>query len=245
MQRACTLPAHPQTKTKKHTQLMNHHRTGVQSLWLLLVACSFSIPAEGVINLTQNFTLSSSPAIIGPTGDSETLDPYDFFRLTVDQFDPSLGTLETVQIDFELDFLGTGTTGSSSGGLNMSLIGNLSANGDEFDGTGNGGGTGGGPNTVLSLPVDLDLNKSYDPFGDSANIAAEVIGTGTFELLFQGDILFAANTLGTSDGTLDFNGGTVSWTYGYTAIPEPSTYTLTAGAIGFITIIIRRKLRRK
>ena len=175
--------------------------------------------AQGA-TIRQDFVLSSSTTVIGPTGSSVVIDPYDFFRLEINQFDPGLGTLDQIDFIYDLSFTASGTTGDSGGTLALEYSGVFYADGNSFFGSGAGNETGDGPNQPLTLTVGMSQNLINNI--DVQLTHDEATGLATFELLFQGDLDFSADSLGSNDATLDFEGGSVSWIYQYTPVPEPA-----------------------
>ncbi|MEO0508574.1 MAG: hypothetical protein AAF065_01800 [Verrucomicrobiota bacterium] len=193
-------------------------------LTITTLALGLAHTVRGAIQITQNFVIPADSQIIGPTGDSTTLDPFEYLSLTPDQFDPSLGTLNGIQLFYDLSFTATGTAGDSGGGISITFGGFFSANDILFSNDGSGNGTGGGPDSEFNIMAGISPNEPSLSSFQFDLIVDEVTGTGTFDLVLEGDFEFDISSVGLTNGVVDYNGGTVAWTYDYTPIPEPKTY---------------------
>ena len=188
----------------------------------------------------QDFTITPS-TLFGPTG-SDVSASVTYFDFTVDQFDPSLGVLDSIEFSLNADFTLSGVTGPDGiGSIGGSVGGTIFANSVDFEGNGGGGGFGDDPNTNLNIPIPVN-NLGFETISvssSSPDFLAAVTGNGTFSLSWSGDASLTASGLGTDTGQLDLTGGTVSWTYNFTTVPEPSSIALLA--LGSMAIFTRKR----
>lgn len=84
----------------------------IASLFCFIVV---PVSTQGAALITQSFNLPAESEVIGPTNLDLTADPFDFFQLTVDQFDSSLGTLQSIDYSYDLDFTASRTVDDASG----------------------------------------------------------------------------------------------------------------------------------
>ncbi len=163
------------------------------------------------------------------------------FTFTFEPFDLSLGTLESFTIAWDLTVTGTVST---SNGVSVS-----SGNGSDFIlGGVQYGGTGSGASGVTTATFSLqrghtflasDAGIIYDPA-----LYDRVTGASNYNLVWEGRPRFTIDN--GIDGEIYSASaiGSVSVTYTYSAIPEPSTYALILGCatLGFVAWRRRRKI---
>ncbi|QDU57065.1 PEP-CTERM sorting domain-containing protein [Aeoliella mucimassa] len=186
-----------------------------------------AVPASA-FELTQSYTISPQ-TLAGPSDTALNGVPFSL-SVDVDQFDPALGALTSVVVDFDMDYLLEGTT-TTGGSLSGSVGGTLYWDSQAFGGGGNGIGGGGGPGPLL-LPFEVAGVAG----GPSFN-TAWAIGTGTSLLEYTGTANvtptgFEGNTLGLAAGTFEVT---------YTYVPEPSTVLLLVGGLGAVAFAARRR----
>ena len=158
-----------------------------------------------------------------------------FFTGTFDPFDDSLGTLTSYAIVWNLTNTASGTHGGS---MSMSISGSLTLNGDVYEGgVVASQSIGGPPGASFSFSRPVEETHTFvvaeaDTVDELAYLAA-VTGGSTFTLAYTAPINFTPGGVSTFDAATS---GSVTLTYHYTAVPEPSTYTAILGglAIGFV-----------
>lgn len=177
--------------------------------------------------ISQTYSVPSETVIGGAT--TSTTVPKNFVT-NFNQFNPALGTLTGVDIDFVYDFLLTLNLGPDGGGGSGSAGGPIYINGFSDPaptGTGNGTGNGGGPNQVLLLP--FATNTTY---ATTASLGGFVgVGTGSVEYAASG---FVSPPVGGSASLALQGTSSVKVTYTY-SVPEPATaYLFGIGGVGLL-----------
>lgn len=157
------------------------------------------------------------------------------FSGTVNQFDPALGTLTGITLDFSFTFSGSVTIGAAPGGGGLSTGGSVTWNGDTIDGAGGGSGGGGGPGSVVNLQSTVSFLRS--PAGLDFSMAT---GTGTALLSYDAGVSLSFPG-DTTINTFQLDAGSMTLTYAYAAVPEPSTYAALAGFAALGVVIARRR----
>ena len=207
-------------------------------LTAVALACAAVLGSSPAATIVENFSLGSTAA------------DFSIYNIFVDQFDPSLGTLNSVTI---------GATASSTGG-SVQFMANTA--GDRTLGIGS--------QVTISGPVALTLNPN--PFqsqeylglvaGDSVTLVGTTssdsdsdsafappsdlspyIGLGSVMLTVQGvvDTLSVGSALGlTGDAPTNYSvDGTITYTY-EPSVPEPGSVLLAVFGGGLLLIRRRR-----
>lgn len=189
---------------------------------------------------------------------SETFDSTDFsvsfpaggnsytpvFSLLINQFDPALGTLDSVTFTYAFTFHGIGNTGAEGGGLSAGAYGSffLSDVSGSFYSYGNGNGTGGAPNSNINLYVSVGQSGAIGSLSSSTYVDTYLKGTESRTLSWEPTVSVSPD--GTATGTFELSSGTLSLTYNYTpaAIPEPSAFAALAGLAVLTCAAARRRI---
>lgn len=189
--------------------------------------------------LTQTFDDVFPRTLIGPTADYVT-HQYDlYYAVEADQFNPLLGTLNQVRVDYDFDFQISGTTGPAGGSLTSSVSLELNVNFSPLSDSANIAVDIGGPNVLLEYPFSVEGGATISSASTFYNA---FIGDGGVFLTSEADSFggtsLIASSLGTATGQLDLLGGTISLTYDYTPVPEPASAALLA--LGGLILARRR-----
>jgi len=222
---------------------------------------------QGTTNMTRSrsiiplvamaFVLKASTAFGGVVTDSGAftfpLSPGNAV-VTLALFDPILGSLDSVTIEISGTVEANITAENDSaiaGNMSVNLTGLLgvtapgvAANANILQSA--------GPVAVASTDGNAGSGPDFNDFGlvgaagvDSANAAflAPYVGPGTFNATVTGNGGFSIS--GVTDSTLQISNfagsGTVTVTYNYTAIPEPSSIAFCAVAVVGLTGFRKRR----
>lgn len=163
---------------------------------------------------------------------SATTEHAPTFSGTINPFDATLGTLESVTLAFSFTFTSSTTVGPSGGGAGMNGSSTIYWNDIVLGGTGNGTGGGAGPFGTVVLTLTLADNAPVQNL-----TLAEAVGTEPIDFIYAGSLTVSANT------SLQLDSGTLQLTYAYApaAIPEPSTYAALAGLTALGLALRRRR----
>lgn len=211
-------------------------------LALIFGAVNFSAHAATTASASQTFhfpftfsavtTSSSQQYVYFPNSGND--------EATVLPFDTTLGTLDSVDVNWIWGVSFSGVTGASGGNVGVSMGGNAYLGTTGYGGTGTGGGNGAAPNTPFSAEapqVFVRTNFTAAGAGVTYNPAiwATVSGNSSYTAkLAHGDT--SQTYTGLASGTFTANADLVV-TYNYTAaaIPEPSACALLGlGALGLV-----------
>src|SRR5208283_3392221 len=220
-------------------------RSGVLRHLPGLVATSIILAADATVSLAQS---SVSYPTSTPIANNTPTDWGNTTPLTLDfeQFNPSLGTLNSVELDLSVsastfitivnrsEFSSTGGTASTVLDVNVQDSGdNLASPFDvlrqAFTFGGGIGGTGVGIGATLrSGPMPLTASGSSDITYTSPAILGEFTGNGTYDLQAS---TFTLTEMIYGNGNVSVTqttdaGLTGEVIYFYTAIPEPATFGL-------------------
>lgn len=217
---------------------MNNKKSPTQLALSLFPILGLSSAAHGA-TIVQNFTIQPTGVIVEAFSSSASIAPYEFFRFNVDQFDPSLGTLNSVQLIFDLNIQGIAGAGDSGGTINADIGYVYRTNDAGFWGDGGGGVAHGAPGATIILDAGQTENRIFQITDGDVSVAT-ISGTGTFELSVEGSGSLNASGIDSDGVVLNHNGGTLSWIYDYTPVPEPGSLALLLGACGLF--VFRRRM---
>lgn len=210
--------------------------TSVRGLCLLALALASLMGLRSAHAASLEYYLPITPALVAGPTDVTANEPGELFILSVDltKFDPSLGTLNSAILKYDVDFLAEATT-TMGGGLSGSVGGFFALDGMPFTGGGGGSGGGGGPGAVVT---EFSMVNG-DPAGTAIPFLAELTGTGTSVLTYNGEAdLLLTNVVG---ATLNATGGGFTVTYNFTPIPEPATAVVLGGGLLAAALFVRRR----
>ena len=211
---------------------------------LLFIVCVVPAARAQFSTLVQEapFSFEIEGTIEGDGSHEYNITAPNAFTFTIEPFDPSLGTLESFTIAWDLTVTGTVST---SNGVRLS-----SGNGSNFilggvQYSGMGSGASGEKTATFSLQRSHTFLASeagiiYDP-----GLYNQVTGASNCNVVWEGGPRF------TIDNGIDGESysasaiGSVSVTYTYSAIPEASTYAIIFGsaALGLAAWRRRRKIK--
>lgn len=215
----------------------------LRSLPLLFSLLSIAALRADTIVQTATFTDAnfSTGIITGMAGATFT----PVFSMTVNLFDPSLGTLESVTVDHGFSFLGTYNTGTIPGGGSFSGDGNILWNTTTIGSTGGGNGGGGNSDTTLDFSFLAPPSGSATISGitSGSGLTLDLVkGTGTTSLAWNSHLVVTMDADDTFSGSLNSGSFTVTYNYTPTAVPEPGTWALMGlGLVGVLLTVKRKK----
>lgn len=175
---------------------------------------------------------------------SETFDSTDFsitipadgnshspvFTLAINQFDPGLGTLNSVSFAYSFQFSFNGNSGPSGGGTSAGTdTGPFRlSNEATFYSQTNGSGNGASPNSNFSFNFVVGPESgALGALGNVGYVASFLVGTAPLSITWEPTISLSPGSGVT--GTLALGSGSMSLTYDYTPVPEPSAFAALAG----------------
>lgn len=218
---------------------LSHFFSAVVATWCIVA--SNTAHADLIVQsfVNQHVGTLLGPATVTSPNGQTTLNGNFTLTQAVNQFDPSLGTLNGVNIFFEVDFAMTGTGGPSGGSLSGSASASYRWGGSSYFGGGTGSGTGGGPSSPLNASFSMGASNNLT----SPSLLNSAIGTGTVDWEFvASSAQVSINGSGTS-GQLDVSGDELTVTYDFTptAVPEASVATVWSLVAVGVAIKRRRK----
>jgi hypothetical protein len=166
-------------------------------------------------NLVQSATFSSSNFSVNFATTNGVTD-YQFnpiLAMAVRQFNPAMGTLQSVNLAFEFVWSGMLLVGSAGGSATMSAIGDFYVNTSSSPvyGSGNGDGNGGGPGSI----VPLSFTNMDDTIGGTGLTDPAIsTGTGQFTLSYE-SVVDIYNVTGVNNIAAELVSGNMSVTYTY------------------------------
>ena len=196
----------------------------------------------------QNFNIPAQ-LIAGPiSGIEQDPTPTISVSLPFAQFDSNLGTLDSVDWTYELNFEISATVGDGGGGFSGDVSGNFfldplrEAGQGPFSGDGGGAGTGGPAGfATISFTVAATLNNiTATTIGPNFDFFSNA-GGGTHQIFFDntnGSLDALSNA---TDAQINLIGGfsTLTFNASPTTVPEPSSILL--GALSFLGLLRRRR----
>jgi hypothetical protein len=225
---------------------------------------SFALVALGVTTMSLSaFAASVSYSTTVPSTDLS----FTSSALSFQQFDPTLGTLTSIEFTVSGNAATTTTAENldsvtepyilsvgaklkletaATGGVVLNE--NVSVSGTSLD-------IASEDTQVIHLSGSANSTSSYDGatgafVSGSGTLASSInlsdfIGTGTYSLFTLGSI-YSSNQIDGANNTTNVGsaGATVTVTYNYTTIPEPTTWAMLMGGIGMVTVG-RRMWKRK
>ncbi len=222
---------------------------GSNILGLATLMLGISAVPASASTLAQTFTYDSTVVLIDSsivgTGDSfysvtdGSTDPI----LIAQPFDALLGTLQSFSVSLVLNYEGFQTNGADGSGFSISSGGDITLNGFNWTGTGNGTGNGGAPFSEISAPFPINFSQTFMVTGagddyDPAILAA-VQGASPFEVRFAHNPSISPATDATAFRLELAEGSQISLTYTFVPIPEPASAAL--GLIAGLLALTRRR----
>lgn len=199
---------------------------------------------------TQVFDLSAT-FHDGPVTETGTFDVAPI-SLTVQPFDTGLGTLESVDITWNVTMSGYATNYPDSGGsISFSFSGSFYVGGVSYNGFGGGNGSGGPVGATYGNTSSATHTDTFLPTETSVDrmaIWSTLSGPAAFNLSvynrtdgFFGDYKFFGAL---ANATIAFDpGSSVTVDFIYSAVPEPSSCALLLGLAALGSIGARRRRR--
>jgi hypothetical protein len=209
----------------------------------LFGAFSFAAQAASVPQ-TFNFPFTFSDVITNSSTEFVSLPNSGDNEAAVLPFDTTLGTLDSVDVNWTWGVSFSGLSGANSGNVGLYMPGTVSLLGFGYGGNGAGGGNGVAPNTSFSAATSsASVNKNFSAadagFSYNSAIWAAFSGNSSYtaKLALGGYSLSYANL---ASGTFTSNADLVV-TYNYTAaaVPEPSAFALLG--VGALYLGARRR----
>jgi hypothetical protein len=180
----------------------------------------------GIISYTT-MDAQSGNVVASVTGGSTNYGPV---TLNFQQFDPSLGLLDSITVSMDYEYSVAVNTGEGGGGGSFGGGGTLYLGGYPYNGVGCDNDGGGAPNNIFTFTVSCtDTSQAY-PGADPA-ILGTVEGLGTVQWQWGDASLFTLEMTDGVSGTATLTSGSATVTYDYSPEPGAGLLTLT-GALG-------------
>ena len=212
---------------------------------LIFGAANFSAHAATTtasVSQTFNFPFTFSDVITSSNQQSVNFPNSGNNEATVLPFDITLGTLNSVDVNWSwgASFSGVSSGGSGGGSVGFNISGGTYLGELQYGGSGTGGGNIVAPNTPFSsvaAQTSVDYNFTAAKAGVSYNPAIWALvsdnSSYTAKLAFGGSSLTYQNL---ASGTFTTNADlVVAYNYTAAAVPEPSAFALLGlGALGLV-----------
>lgn len=193
----------------------------------LLLGAATLLPAQ---TITQRKDYGAAdfdpPAAASAASFSQT------FSFTFDRFDPSLGLLSSVTVNYSFTFGGTVFTGPNAASGSFTVGGPITLDGVVKTGVGTGGGNGGPPNATQSLSGTV--SGEAGTAGSNLITGESLTGLGQTTLAWEMSGSLSASNGSIVDLALTAGSFEVVYNYAPSAIPEPSTWAAIAGAAALV-----------
>lgn len=200
-----------------------------RSLFILSIVSMAGIAQADVVSTTYPLT-PYSMGQFGPVSNT--------FSVDVTQFDPALGTLDSITVAWDMTLSGGGEDdGSGDGGAIVNGGGPVSINGAVYNGFGlSGGNNAAEPGDTFAFSSPGGVTSTVSP-GNGVSQATfdSTIGLGTVPFAYAFSGTFSGGSVITASAGIT---GSVQVDYNFTPVPEPTSLGL-LGAIGMIAL--RRK----
>ncbi len=186
--------------------------------------------SQAAVSLVQSYDLDTvfyqGPVPSGATYSLPSIEK------TFQPFDSTLGELEFAQITWNITMEAQGTTGNSGGSVSFSFAPDVYVNDIRYNGFGGGGGVGGPADTFVS-DSDQETEESQFRATDTNSLYQQVwaVVTGSSEFTIEGFTLdeeFGSYQFfnSFSDAQVSLIDSSLTLTYSYTPVPEPSSSLL-------------------
>ena len=225
---------------------MIHYTKNLKPIFTLFLLAQVPSIASAAIQL-QVFD-QSELFYDGPVAEAASYDIAPV-SLTVQPFDSALGTLNSVDIiwDITMDAEGTNLETQSSS-ISHSFGGAIYIDGARIDGFGIGSGGGAAPGATFSTSASSMDNKSILSTDTEENLVAAwntITGASAYTLSmdasdgFFGSYQFFGPL---ANATIAFaEGSSISVEYSYTPVPEPSAFAVVVGVAALGLVSLRRR----
>ena len=216
---------------------------------LASLTLALPLPADTDVHtygLTDLLTGTASLSVSGNGSTSPTF-TLDNPTLSIAQFDPLLGTLDSVTIGFTLGYSASAYFGTTEATAELRTVGGtLFLGGYGYNGTGGSNGAYGIAGNTSNFPVSISHNWTANRNGGGFNPALwpALQGSGTVLWEYAGNMKYSLNDFApAANGSAHLTSANLTVTYGYTPqIPEPATYAVILG-VGVLGMALWRSRR--
>jgi hypothetical protein len=228
--------------------------------WALAALAAFALAGAAtpslaeIISQTAQFRTSFSAFADSSTQQTLSFDNSGVASAQMNPFNASLGTLDKVNINWDIGLSFSGTTGSSGGSAGTSSFGgNEYVNTINYSNTGTGTGGGGGPNSSVSFST---TNQTYGHYefllanaGGTydAGIWSAFTGASPYTVSFDTGSSYYFYYTGIASGAMSsYRDVVVSYTYTPSAVPEidPATGSSALSLVAGVLAMIEQRRRR-
>jgi hypothetical protein len=189
----------------------------------------------------------TAPLSVSGNGSTSPTFTLDNPTLAIAQFDPLLGTLDSVTIGFTLGYSASAYFGTTNAMAELRTVGGtLFLGGYGYNGTGGSNGAYGVAGNTSTFPFSISHDWTANRNGGGFNPAIwpALQGSGTVLWKYDGNMKFSLNDYAPeANGTALLTSANLTVTYGYTPqIPEPATYAAIVG-VGVLGLVCWRRRR--